>query len=338
MEVFKKINNNVALARDAKGRELVVFGKGIGFPSMPYELTDLSAVQRTFYDVNEKYFDLLREVPGEVFLVADDIADTAREELGCALSHNLTYALADHLYFAIQRCRDGITLQTPLAYDIRHLYPEEYSLARQALHQVRETLHVDLPEEESVSIALHFITAESEVGDMHSTILTAKVISEISGLVEQHLSVKLDKDSFSFSRFAMHLRYLVQRMMHGKHRWAEMTAWTPCSAPSARNIRTSTPVSSASTSSSPSPTDGPAAKRNSSISSCISTACAPSAPQKNKQNQARGSGSLPAHSLRGVTQLGKNTERQRPDCGLLRSGCFLLGIYPRPGARGQRLI
>ncbi len=216
MDVFKKINNNVALARDAKGRELVVFGKGIGFPSMPYELTDLSAVQRTFYDVNEKYFDLLREVPGEVFLVADDIADTAREELGCALSPNLTYALADHLYFAIQRCRDGITLQTPLAYDIRHLYPEEYSLARQALHQVRETLHVDLPEEESVSIALHFITAESEVGDMHSTILTAKVISEISGLVEQHLSVKLDKDSFSFSRFAMHLRYLVQRMMHGK--------------------------------------------------------------------------------------------------------------------------
>lgn len=104
MDVFKKINNNVALARDAKGRELVVFGKGIGFPSMPYELTDLSAVQRTFYDVNEKYFDLLREVPGEVFLVADDIADTAREELGCALSPNLTYALADHLYFAIQRC------------------------------------------------------------------------------------------------------------------------------------------------------------------------------------------------------------------------------------------
>lgn len=63
MEVYKKINNNVALARDAKGRELVVFGKGIGFASMPYELTDLSCIQRTFYDVNEKYFALLRDVP-----------------------------------------------------------------------------------------------------------------------------------------------------------------------------------------------------------------------------------------------------------------------------------
>ena len=69
MQICKKINNNVALARDAKGRELVVFGKGIGFPAMPYELTDLSGVQRTFYDVNEKYFALLREIPGEVFLL-----------------------------------------------------------------------------------------------------------------------------------------------------------------------------------------------------------------------------------------------------------------------------
>lgn len=117
MEVYKKINNNVALARDAKGRELVVFGKGIGFASMPYELTDLSRIQRTFYDVNEKYLALLRDVPEAVFLAADDIADTAREELDCTLNANLTYALADHLNFAIQRSREGLNVQVPLAYD-----------------------------------------------------------------------------------------------------------------------------------------------------------------------------------------------------------------------------
>lgn len=216
MELFKKINNNVALARDAKGREMVVFGKGIGFPAMPYELTDLSLVQRSFYDVNEKYFDLLRDVPEAVFLAADDIADTAREELGCSLNTNLTYALADHLNFAIQCSREGMSVRTPLAYDIRHLYPQEYAIAKEGLHQLCSTLEVDLPESEAVSIAMHIITAENEVGDMHSTILTAKVISEISALVEESLSVKLDKDSFSFSRFAMHLRYLVQRMMQGK--------------------------------------------------------------------------------------------------------------------------
>ena len=48
MEIIKKINNNIALARDAKGREMVVFGKGIGFPATPYTLQDLSKVQRPF--------------------------------------------------------------------------------------------------------------------------------------------------------------------------------------------------------------------------------------------------------------------------------------------------
>lgn len=216
MKIIKKINNNVALALDAKQRELVVFGKGIGFPAMPYELQDLSGVQRTFYDVDRRYFELLRDVPEAIILAADDIADIAREELDCTLNSNLTYALADHLNFAIQRSREGLNVPTPLAYDIRHLYPQEYAIAKEGLHQLCQTLQVSLPETEIVSIAMHIITAENEVGDMHSTILTAKVISEITALVEDRLSTKLDKDSFSYSRFAMHLRYLVQRMMHGK--------------------------------------------------------------------------------------------------------------------------
>lgn len=216
MKIVKKINNNVALALDAKERELVVFGKGVGFPPMPYELEDLSCVQRTFYDVNKKYFDLLRDVPEAIILAADDIADTAREELNCTLNANLTYALADHLNFAIQRSCEGMELPTPLAYDIRHLYPQEYAIAKEGMHQLCKTLDVALPDSEIVSIAMHIITAENEVGDMHSTILTAKVISEITNLVEENLDVRLDKDGFSYSRFAMHLRYLVQRMMHGK--------------------------------------------------------------------------------------------------------------------------
>ena len=48
MKIIKKINNNVALAQDARGNDLVVFGKGVGFPPMPCELKDLSNVQRTF--------------------------------------------------------------------------------------------------------------------------------------------------------------------------------------------------------------------------------------------------------------------------------------------------
>lgn len=52
MKIIRQINNNAALALDGNGKELVVLGRGVGFPKMPYELTDLSRIERTFYDVN----------------------------------------------------------------------------------------------------------------------------------------------------------------------------------------------------------------------------------------------------------------------------------------------
>ena len=46
MRVIKKINNNVALCLDNNNHELIAFGKGIGFPKIPYELDDLNKIDR----------------------------------------------------------------------------------------------------------------------------------------------------------------------------------------------------------------------------------------------------------------------------------------------------
>ncbi|MBA1393021.1 hypothetical protein EQ500_03915, partial [Lactobacillus sp. XV13L] len=45
MQVIKKINNNAAICLDQNQDELIAFGKGIGFPKTPYELTDLSKIR-----------------------------------------------------------------------------------------------------------------------------------------------------------------------------------------------------------------------------------------------------------------------------------------------------
>ena len=43
-----------------------------------------------------------------------------------------------------------------------------------------------------------------------------QIIAELSRMVEEFFDITLDRDSFHYSRFAMHLRYLVQRMMQGE--------------------------------------------------------------------------------------------------------------------------
>lgn len=215
MKIIKKINNNVALAKDQKGNELIVFGRGVGFPAMPYELTDLSVVDRTFYDVNDKYIYLLREVPEELILAADDIAKEAREELECELNPNLPFLLADHLNYVIHHS-SSVAIHTPLAYDVRHLYPQEYAIAHRGRQMLREKLKVDLPESETISIALHLLNAEAGNSNMHSTIENLRVITELTELVEHYFDIRIDRESYSYSRFVMHLRYLVQRIKKGE--------------------------------------------------------------------------------------------------------------------------
>lgn len=215
LRITKKINNNVALALDSAGKEIVVFGRGIGFPAMPYELTDLSKIQRTFYDIKSNYVEMAAALPEDLILLAADIVELARCDLDCDLNPNLPITLADHLNFAVERFETGMEVHSPLTYDIAHFYPAEMALGKQALEIIREKKGITLPESEATSIALHLINGEMENNDMHATLATTKVIRDITNIIEQSLKITLDTSGFNYSRFTMHIRYLLQRMQQG---------------------------------------------------------------------------------------------------------------------------
>lgn len=216
MKIIKKINNNVALAIDGNEQSLVVFGIGIGFPKMPYELTDLGKIEKTFYDVNVQHITMLGDYPPEVISISANIAETARCELQCELNPNLAFTLADHLNFAMERIQKGLDVNMPIAFDIQQLYPKEFELGKKTLELLEKKLNVKLPEREIASIAMHLINAEAENEDLHSTILIAKIVTDIVKMVEDELEITFSKDSFGLNRFTMHLRYLIQRMMNQK--------------------------------------------------------------------------------------------------------------------------
>ena len=118
MQLIKKINNNFCIARDSSGEEVIVRGRGLGFRKMPCELTDLSAIERTYYGVDAKYTGLLSEVSDEEFVVANEICDRAKGLVRVELSPNLVFTLADHLHFTIDRFRRGVSFR------VRHEHRE----------------------------------------------------------------------------------------------------------------------------------------------------------------------------------------------------------------------
>lgn len=48
-----------------------------------------------------------------------------------------------------------------------------------------------------------------------------KITNEIKSIVENNLKIQLDESSYEYSRFLMHLRYLIQRISNGSHKTAE---------------------------------------------------------------------------------------------------------------------
>lgn len=128
MRITKKINNNVALAQDDSGKEMVIFGKGVGFPKTSYLLTDESVVRKRFYGIDERLLKMVVSLSDDVLIASSEIVDLAKEELGCSLNPNLVFTLADHLQFAIGRTQRGIVLENPLASDIGAVYPRETSI------------------------------------------------------------------------------------------------------------------------------------------------------------------------------------------------------------------
>lgn len=216
MKLLRKINNNAAVAQDKRGREMVVLGRGVGFHPMPYELTDLSVVYRTFYDVDPQYYEMLSSLPEEALMAAADIAEQAEIALQAELNPNLPFTLADHIAFAQEREKQGIRLATPLHYDVQHLYPREYELGLQAMETVCLRTGTALPRAEAVNIALHIVNAELEGSDLSSTLAAVEVLDEVTVLVERELGIALDRESYNYARFAMHIQFLVRRLSSGK--------------------------------------------------------------------------------------------------------------------------
>lgn len=211
MKVIKKINNNVAICLDNDNHELVAFGKGIGFGTMPYELQDLSRVQRTYYGINLSYLGLLDEIPDQVFEVSAKIVDQARAIIHNEMNANIVFTLADHINFAMERYKKKMSLKMPFSHDIQHLYEEEMLVGEIAVKIINQEMNIHLAKDEAISIALHFINAETMQMQEENKIDEGKIIEDITNLIETDFALMIDREGFNYSRFVTHLQYLLKR-------------------------------------------------------------------------------------------------------------------------------
>ena len=215
MKAIKKINNNIAVCLDADNHQLISVGKGLGFPKMPYEITDLKKIQRTFYNVDSMYVDMASEIPSDILSIAAEIVDLFRLKVPTPITSNLVFTLADHIKFAIERRKKGMVFTAPMQYDIENLYTDEFEMGKKALIIINNKLHANLPSEEASNLAIHFINARNMSTKANGNEGESDLISDITDIISGYFEIYIDKHSFSYSRFVTHMQYLLKRQTEG---------------------------------------------------------------------------------------------------------------------------
>lgn len=214
MRLLKKINNNFAIALDSKGEQIIVEGKGIGFNKMPCDLNDLSQVSHTYYNAKIQDITLIQYVSEDLMELCGKIFDFAIKTVGERVNPNLTFTLADHIQFCIERNEKNIEMKIPLYYDIEYLYPKESKVAEYALKLIFDELHIMLPDTEKTGIAMNIINSELQQEEDYSN--NDELVELCTSVIEKSMDMKIDRNSFSYSRFVTHLHYLFRRVTEGK--------------------------------------------------------------------------------------------------------------------------
>lgn len=180
---------------------------------MPHEV-DLDVVTRTFYGIDSKYLAFIDEVDPEVLEFSAQLADIATGQLSYELSPNLPITLADHIQFAIKRAREHMVVSLPLERDLEQLHPIEYRLGELAVRGIQKSFRVRMPRSEAAGIAMSIVNASvrpSErrvLAEQHEERLLDMTVA----IIQEELGVTVDRSSFAFTRFATHVRYLLDRV------------------------------------------------------------------------------------------------------------------------------
>ncbi|ASA24814.1 PRD domain-containing protein [Paenibacillus donghaensis] len=219
MKIKKILNNNAVVVNDHE-EEKIVMGSGIAFQKRKNDIIDPSLIEKVFIMGDPDQYghlqEMLRTLPEEEIAVSEQIISYAERELDVAFNEHIHIALTDHLSFALERIAKGTLIQNTLLDEIRILYPREFQIGQHAKSIIRETLQVDIPEDEVGYIAMHIHTAWKNAGAHGTDGEMAAMIRDIAEGVEQAAGIMLKRGSANYERLVTQLENILQSDETGK--------------------------------------------------------------------------------------------------------------------------
>lgn len=215
MKIKQIYNNNIVLALDDDGEEVVLIGKGIAFGMEKGDHAPRNKVEKRFElkgDAKYKFQQLIQDTPMDYIIASEEIISFIKHKYKKELSDTIYVTLTDHIMNTIDRIRMGIEFDNALIANVKQLYHEEYDIALEAVELLKKKFQLRIESSEANFIALHIINAELDSNMMQVYTIT-EIINEISSILSKYYEIDVKKN-FSYDRFITHCRFFVQRVLN----------------------------------------------------------------------------------------------------------------------------
>lgn len=218
MKIHKILNNNFVIVLNESGEEQIVSGKGIAFSKRVGDVIPAENVNKVFsipeQDANEIAMQYIESLPVEYLDIAINIVDFAKSKIGKQLNENVCFAIADHLYTAVERSKQGQVIPNYLLWELKKFYMTEFEVGLYGLSLVKHQFGIELNEDEAGFIATHIIDGELTESNLDQVYKTTKLIKDISSIVKYYFNVDFDDDSIYHYRFITHLKFFANRLFN----------------------------------------------------------------------------------------------------------------------------
>ncbi|MBG1272265.1 PRD domain-containing protein [Lactobacillus paracasei subsp. paracasei] len=219
MYVRKVFNNNVILVADNLHNYILV-GKGIGFHKKANDQVKSINKSQLYINADDKWSSMLIKLISNISIeyleISSLIIEKATKVLESSFDEYLLLVLTDHINFAVLRHMKRMDIKNEILLETKNYYPKEFAIGVYALQVIKDKVNVSLPEDEAGFIALKFVDSSLDDSGKQDAIILTKTISGAIQIVEKDYGSKLDKESISWQRFLVHLRFFLARAVNDK--------------------------------------------------------------------------------------------------------------------------
>ncbi|MBE9887024.1 PRD domain-containing protein [Enterococcus durans] len=217
MKIKKFLNNNVVLLKKGSN-EIIGFSTGISFKKKTGDDVEESDFEKIFvldtHAMLEHFSYQLSKCDPQYVKLVTQIVEYAKQNYHLRVNDYIYLTLLDHIDFTVRRLKENMVFKSPLQYEVRRFYPDEYAIGVYAVQLLERELDLEIPTEEAISIALHFVNIQSTKRDMTVTNKITKFIEDVLTIVRYEYTQSFDENSFHFSRFVTHLHYFAQNVIN----------------------------------------------------------------------------------------------------------------------------